>query len=463
MKAVFDFTKISQLEVQDNSFNYSACFLQIMGKPFLQHILEYVGRLGIQEWEIYLSNSANEVEKFIGDGERWGVKISYHLLKEKANMLPRLVTDFVGIGTEPFLFCNEEHLPFITQADLALEQCFFTHTGEDTRWKVCTLESFESELKSNQVEFLSVASATEYLESMEKVFSRKGKGLVVFGKELRDGIWVGPGTKVPVTCTLVAPVYLGAQVRLGDQSIIGPNVEIGNGCIIGENSFVKESSILTGSFVGKNLDVNGCIVNQNRILNAHLGAVYRATDEMLFMAVEQSDDFYVKVPVSIWSRFLALILLIVTSPLLLGLALFTRNKYHRTVVSIPQHETTSSKMKTQVMTIFKRRSETSGNLWKHLLWHLIPHLYLVVTRKARFFGIPYKTVQEYEALTPQWQELYLQSIPGLISEADILYDEYPDDQMLFACEMYYRVMENRSYNIVLFGKYIKRLFLNSTQ
>ena len=463
MKAVFDFTKISQLEVQDNSFNYSACFLQLMGKPFLQHILEYVERLGIREWEIYLSNSANEVEKFIGDGERWGVKLSYHLLKDEARILPRLSTDFRGLEREPFLFCNEEHLPFITKEDLSLEQSFVTETKEETRWRVCTLESFESDLNPNQVESLSVASATEYLESVEKVFNRKGEGLVVFGKELRDGIWAGPGTKIPVTCTLVAPVYLGSQVRLGDQAIIGPNVEIGNGCIIGENSFIKDSSILTGSFVGKNLDVNGCIVNQNRILNANLGAVYRATDEMLFMAVEHSDDFYVKVPVSIGSRLLALILLIITSPILLCVALFAKNKYHRTVVSIPQHETTSSKMRTQVMTIFKRRSETSGNLWKHLLWHLIPHLYLIVTRKARFFGIPYKTVQEYEELTPEWQELYLQSIPGLISEADILYDEYPDDQMLFACEMYYRVMENRAYNIALFGKYIRRLFSKSSQ
>ncbi len=83
MKAVFDFTKISQFEVQGNPFNYSACFLPMMGKPFIQHILEYVERLGIREWEIFLSNSASEVEKFIGDGERWGAKISYHLLRDR--------------------------------------------------------------------------------------------------------------------------------------------------------------------------------------------------------------------------------------------------------------------------------------------------------------------------------------------------------------------------------------------
>jgi len=454
MKAVFDFTRMSHLAVQDDSFSYSSCFLPLMGKPFIQHILEYIERLGIREWEIYLSRFADEVEEFIGDGERWGVKLSYHLLKDKTEVATRLVHD---LQQEAFLFCNEEYLPFITQEDLALEQSFATSSGQDTLWRVCTLASIEAELQIKQVEAINVVSASEYLESIQKVLSRKGKDLVVFGKEYRVGIWTGPGTKIPLSCTLVAPVYLGSQVRIDEGAIIGPNVEIGNGCIIGNNSFIKDSSILGGSFVGQNLDVNGCIVNQNRILNARLSAVYRATDEMLVTAVESSEEKPDIVPVSIGSRFLALVLLIITLPLMLVLVLVSRNKVRQTVVSIPQHAP-SSKIRTQVLTTFKTRLQTSGNLWKHLLWHLIPGLYLVVAKRSRFFGIPYKSLEEYGHLSKDWQQLYLQSIPGLIAEADILYEEYPDDQMLFACEMYYRVKESRSYNAALFGKYIKRLF-----
>ncbi len=457
MKAVCDFTGISHLEVQDESFSYSACFLPLMGKPFIQHILEYIERLGIREWEIYLSRFADEVEQFIGDGERWGVKLSYHLLKKETEIGTRLNHDFSNNAQESFLYCNEQFLPFITQEDLGFGQRFVTSEGQDTRWRVCNLSTFGMELPSKQVEELNVVSANDYLESIQKVFSRKGKELVVFGKELRDGVFSGPGTKIPLTCTLIAPVYLGSQVRIGDHSIIGPNVEIGNGCIIGDNSFIKESSILAGSFVGQNLDVNGCIVNQNNILNARLGAVYRATDEMLATAVESSDDYSDEVPVSLGSRILALVLLLLTLPVLGVQIVFSRKKIRQTVVSIPQ-QNASAKVRTQELRFFKTRLQTSGNLWKHLFWHLIPGLYLVVSRRARFFGIPYKSLDEYEHLSADWQQLYLRSIPGLIAEADILYDEYPDDQMLFACEMYYRVMESRSYNAALLGKYIKRLF-----
>ncbi|MBN2860531.1 MAG: NDP-sugar synthase [Sphaerochaetaceae bacterium] len=458
MKAVFDFTRIPKLEVQDQTFDHSSPFLPVMGKPFIQHILEYVERLGLRQWEIYLSNSADEVENFIGDGERWGVSLSYHLLKKETGIGSRIRMDLKNSPQETFLFCNDEFLPLITKEQLLKEQCFSSKNGTDTRWKVTTLSSLEQENPSLEVDTLSVESAGAYLESVRRVISSKGKGLIVYGKEIREGIWAGPGTKIPDTSTLVAPVYLGSQVRIDSQSIIGPNVEIGSGCIIGSDSFISDSSILEGSYVGSGLDVKGCIVKQNKIYNTRIGAVYRATDEILVTSVESSAGIQDIVPVPFASRVLACLFMVITLPVLALLALFTRVKYHRTVVLIPQREMNISRLKTQVMTIFKKRSETGGNLWKHVLWHLIPQLYLVVTGKARFFGVPYKTVQEYERLSPEWQKLYLQSIPGLISESDIMYEQYPEDQLLFASEMYYHAMDSLSYNRALFFRYLKRLF-----
>ncbi len=450
------------MEAQGQTFDQSSAFLPMMGKPFLQHILEYVERLGLREWEIYLSDSADEVEQFIGDGERWGVTLSYHLLKKGADISLRLSKDLKENQREPFLLCNGDFLPMITQEQLSDEQRFCTQTGEDTGWRVTTLSSIKQELPSAQTDSLSVASAQAYLESVRQVLSIKGKGLIVYGKEIREGIWAGPGTRIPDTSTLVAPVYLGSQVRIDSQSIIGPNVEIGNGCIIGSDSFISDSSVLEGSYVGSGLDVKGCILKQNKIFNTRIGAIYRATDDLLVTSVESSAGIQDIVPVSVPSRVLAALLLVLTLPVLALLALFTRTRYHRTVVLIPQREMNISRLNTQEMTIYRHRGEPDGSLWKHLLWHLIPQLHLVVTGKARFFGIPYKTVQEYERLSPEWQKLYLQSIPGLISEADIMYEQYPEDQLLFASEMYYHAMDSLSYNRTLFLRYLKRLFRGSS-
>jgi len=463
MKAVFDFTGISKMEVQKQTFDHSSAFLPMMGKPFIQHILEYVERLGLREWEIYLCDSADEVEQFIGDGERWGVTLSYHLLKKGSDISLRLSKDLKESQGEPFLLCNGEFLPMITGEQLTTEQSFFTENRTDTGWRVTTLSSMNQELPSVETDSLSVASAQAYLESVRKVLSNKGKGLIVYGREIREGIWAGPGTRIPDTSTLVAPVYLGSQVRIDSQSIIGPNVEIGSGCIVGSDTFISDSSILEGSYVGSGLDVKGCILKQNKIFNTRIGAIYRATDDILVTSVDSSAAIQDVVPVSLPSRVLAALLLVLTLPVYALLALVTRTRYHRTIVLIPQRETNISHLNTEVMTIYKRRGESDGTLWKHVLWHLIPQLHLVVRGKARFFGIPYKTVQEYERLSPEWQKLYLQSIPGLISEADIMYEQYPDDQLLFASEMYYHAMDSLSYNRTLFLRYLKRLFRrNST-
>jgi hypothetical protein len=113
---------------------------------------------------------------------------------------------------------------------------------------------------------------------------------------------------------------------------------------------------------------------------------------------------------------------------------------------------------TKETTILKSRSETSGILFKHLLYHLIPGFWKIAAGKARFFGIVLKTPEEFSRLSKDWQGMYLQSKPGIISEADILYSQYPNEEMLFASEMYYKVMDSPSYNFKLLGRYLKLQF-----
>jgi len=76
----------------------------------------------------------------------------------------------------------------------------------------------------------------------------------------------------------------------------------------------------------------------------------------------------------------------------------------------------------------------------------------------RFIGIPLKTREEFDRISKDWQGLYLRSNPGLISEADIIYSEYPTDEILFATEMYYSVNDSRRYNLQLLRRYVKALF-----
>jgi hypothetical protein len=338
-------------------------------------------------------------------------------------------------------------------------------SGKDLLWRVCTKADLENmELQETKVFSLDVCSANAYLESLHKILARKGEGLIMIGKEIREGVWVGPGTRISPSATIVAPVYFGSQVNISAQAIVGPDSQIGNGCIIDTESSVIGSTVLAGSYIGKNLYIKGCLVNQNRILKAELDTVYAATDDLLFSSVERSLPRKNTFKAPFFSRLIALAFGIATLPILILLLLMQvlegKKPFQRvTIIPIPQKLITENLFKpfSKEIKILRSRSETQGILLKHLLWHLIPGFWTIALGKARCFGTPLKTAEEYSHLTKDWQGLYLQSKPGIISEADILYSQYPTEEMLFASEMYYRVMDTPRYNAKLLGRYLALL------
>ncbi|WP_320129929.1 NDP-sugar synthase [uncultured Sphaerochaeta sp.] len=470
MKAICDFTKIPLFQTNGEPFEHPACFLPILGKPFVQHIIEYIERSGIHEVLIFLSQYADELEQLIGDGERWGISITYSLLKKTTQISERIITSEAIAEDELFLFCNSLQLPFFSKNHL-LEPMRFSDekSDKDLLWSVCTkailIQGTTEELQETKVFSLDVCSANTYLESLHKILVRNGEGLIMMGKKIREGVWTGPGTKISPSATIVAPVYLGSQVNISSNSIVGPDCEIGNGCIIDTESSVIGSSVFAGSYIGKSLYIKGCLVNQNKILKAELDTVYAATDDLLFSSVESNLPSGTKFKAPFFSRLLALALALVTFPVYILLLLFQAlagNKplHSVTIIPIPQKLTAETLFKpfSREIKVLRSRSETQGILLKHLLWHLIPGFWTIACGKARFFGTPWKTTEEYSHLTKDWQGLYLQSKPGIISEADILYFQYPSEEMLFASEMYYKVMDTPRYNAKLLGKYLRLLF-----
>ena len=460
MNVVCDFTDSPSLSSSGSDLDTLTCFLPIMGKPFLHHLLGYIARLGAKHLAIFLSDNAEKFEQFIGDGERWGITVTYHLVKRGVSVRERVAKSSPFSGDEPVLWCNARYLPCLKETHLKDPARFLTRENEDTGWFYSNATD-PSSLPSTPLEALCVADAKAYLKTVENVLSRNGGTLIVLGKELREGVWVGAGTKMHPSCTIIAPVYIGSQVNLGENTVIGPRCEIGNGCIIDDGSSIIESSVLSGSYVGKNLEVRRCVVNQNTIFNVALDSAYVASDAILTSSVEQEERSGNLLRVSVASRFIAFFLALLTSPILLVLLGINRFVYRRkrekiSVLAIPQID--EGKKRTITISTLRRRSEKKGGIRWHARWIFLLGLWQVVLGKARFCGVPFRTTEDFEKLSKEWQQLYLSSKPGIITEADILYEEYPEEEMLFSSEMYYHVVDSFSYNAKLIARYIKGLF-----
>lgn len=471
MRAIWDFTAIPSLEDQESNerFRIPACFLPIMGKVFVQHVVEYIERLGVRELDLYLSRYADELERFIGDGERWGVRITYHLVKQGMTVKDRIpAIKAASSHTEQLLWCDAVHLPMVDLETFSSigSSVRFTQRGGDaetsTGWALCTLEEYLTgfeELPEVATPCLDLATPSGYLRSSRYVMDTHGAGLIIIGKEVRDGIWVGPGARIPVGTSVIPPVYIESHVQVHEQAIIGPYTELGSGSIVDANSYAVESLVLAGSYIGKGLDVRRCLVHENLILNADLRSVYAANDEILLTSVDTSESAEEGSTVPLISRFTALLFALITLPLFPILYLAGGDRgINAEYVRIPKvRSKKGGDLSTCRILAPCLRGVIKGSLWRHFLLHLLPGLWAIVTGKVCLVGLPLRTVEEFSHLSSDWQGVYLRSRPGLLCEADIIYREEPEEEMLFASEMMMTINQSTGYQMKLFFRYLGAL------
>ena len=55
--------------------------IRLVDRPFLQHTVECLVERGIKKIDFLLHEFAEDVESHFGNGERWGVEMDYHLVR----------------------------------------------------------------------------------------------------------------------------------------------------------------------------------------------------------------------------------------------------------------------------------------------------------------------------------------------------------------------------------------------
>jgi len=80
------------------------------------------------------------------------------------------------------------------------------------------------------------------------------------GREIKQGVWAGPGTIIENTASIEAPCVIGAGCYIRHGAVIGSYSVIGDGCTVGERSSIKKSILWKNSTIGNHVELRGCIV-----------------------------------------------------------------------------------------------------------------------------------------------------------------------------------------------------------
>ena len=316
MKAFLIATK-ELLNVDNLSNSMPAVMMPLLDRPFIQHVVEYLTDQGITDFEVVVCHRPEKIKGLLGNGERWGVNIKYHLVKNPAQSYSPL--QFLKRDQSDVLIANADRLPGLdlknkdyktNQFDARLFCTLDTNqpeNDESCQWSgwawlsksflnqmknfdenaIC--ESLQKQGQAVKTEYikqiLSVATLKDLLSSQEKAMTKKFHGLHSLARQVEPGIWLSRNVELQPDVKVLPPVYIGEDCRLIKGCQIGPNTVIGSNCVIDKDSVVKSSIVMPGTYIGEDLELSHALADKNLLINVKIGSEIQVNDEFLIGSI----------------------------------------------------------------------------------------------------------------------------------------------------------------------------------
>lgn len=454
---------------QRDFYHKPAMLMHLLDRPFLQHVIELVAQQPIDRIELILHHCADEVASIVGEGVRWGVQIQRHLVRDADRpytLLPNLV-----MQGEMVWLVHADRLPSLVSlpqldelgAQILQEnnQCWAGWAripgewlrGVDPEWNREQLHGYLCHCAGAIETGAAIRPApgllyggcpADLIESQRRVLEEGRPGLLVAGRQVEPGIWIGRNVRIDPRAHITGPVYLGTGSKIGAGVQVGPNAVLAGNILIDRQSVVVDSLVMPGSYVGEALNLNSVVVDRNRLINVREGGEILVKDDFILGMLAPAS---LRTRISgLTNRLAALLLLTVCWPILLATALLLRIRRAGLVwVTTPfiQLPTETDRFQWRHYTLWSFISpDTPRSPLAHLLLHILPGLLCVVRGRLALVGVTPRTAVEISALSPDWAALYVRTKAGLLSEAFVLYGSAPHRDELYTSEAWYSVASN---------------------
>ena len=168
----------------------------ILGKPVMEYLVEHLERHGITEIMINVAYHHQKIERYFGDGRRWGVQIgySYEGVLDHGDILPRpmgsaggmrRIQDFSGFFDEPTLvLCGDALI------DLDIGAALDEHKSKGAIVSVVALDVPRSEVQNYGIVETAadgqIQSFQEKPTPMEARSTLASTGIYIFEPEVMD-------------------------------------------------------------------------------------------------------------------------------------------------------------------------------------------------------------------------------------------------------------------------------------
>jgi lipopolysaccharide/colanic/teichoic acid biosynthesis glycosyltransferase len=269
--------------------------LPVANRPLLDYWLEACAEQGIELVQIILGEGAEQVEKFAGDGSRWGVKIQYSFSRTSEQPLDYLKATsdrwqnglfFIG---GPFFLRRRQ--AFRPSGFKALDGCrhgldgqtffLFGKNGSEVKELLDGAAGSDRGLEQIHIQPCAIDGIPAYFDINMKMVLGEFSRYVTAGFSEADGSLVGYNVMTPPSVHLRPPIIVGNDCRFGAMSTVGTRAIVGDHVIVDSHTELSSCLILSDTYIGKNLEIHNKIVSGNRLISPVDGTMVEIDDSWM--------------------------------------------------------------------------------------------------------------------------------------------------------------------------------------
>ena len=310
--------------------NLPLALLPLGGKEVLVHCVEDLIQAGIREVVIVVSAHADQIEAALGDGRRWGGRFRYVLSRGEED--PLAIWRRLNLGEDqPLLALRGDVLrtPVVAAflelvqgaARLTLSAAWGDPRGglvwlgpslgltvnpvqggssdgaepvaapellSKLHWAASAASAPDHalspltgviHLEGTRVNLL--ASIVDYHRANRDLVAGRLPGVTLPGRMSALGLTLGPRARVSPKSLKQGVAFVGANSRIHPEAELLGEVVIGEEVVVDRGATIRDSVILSQTYVGEWLEVTNAVVAPNLLVRVDTGAVLRISDAFL--------------------------------------------------------------------------------------------------------------------------------------------------------------------------------------
>ena len=438
MQALIFADRIGQ-ELEPLTEQTCIALLPVVGKPVLEHSLEALVAAGVRRAIIAVSPFADELRESIGDGSRWGMRLEYVLTRGEEepetvveNCRSRLDDELLLLrgdvlrGAALGEFLNrarqiEGPLVYGRARGAAISLCLHRGSGhgglEVLRWATPLEQSATwPVLELPDAALNRLESLQAYHRANLDAAAGRFPGLIVPGRAVALGLSVGLRSKISPRSLRQGIAFVGRGCRIENSAELYGEVVISDRVIIDRYATLRDSVVLSDTYIGELLEVQNAIVQGNRLIRVDTGAVLPVVETFLLADLREvtlgstlADPF---------NRLLGLLLLALSLPLWpLALALSLTTHFD---TPLRERRLRGNRLEFDEFGSRRRRVFTAWEWAAPLpVLRYLPRLLAVVSGDLRVVGVVPLTPEEADSRVEDWEQVADQAPAGLIGPTQL--------------------------------------------